>query len=277
MNFEEKSLKTRAHKTRVALLFGLFAGLGYSMVAWGYDAYRLARAHAVLPWLQFALGALIFGLIGLLAAWLVYRFNNVLLSFVIWLAAGILFARLAVPVQFQISERILRALLPAFTENLAYPILPAIQARLGLATVFVCILAVIAGMLSVTLIESSAEAGSPVSALIPLLIWIVMFGVAGYAIRDNFTALLSNAVTGADEWIQFAADAQVTPVDTQTAKQMRLRSAEPIKDLLARPRRLLMIGYNDWINSMQVLVMFGDTPVTCMVVEGMVNYCERSP
>ncbi len=267
--------QTHMQKNRTALLFGLLAGVAYSASAWGYDAIRLASSNALMPWLQFGFGILLLGALGALIAWLVYRLNHVWVSFIVWLGTGILFARLSLLVQFPLSERFLHAFLPKIAVELGYPLLPSIQARLGLITVFVTILTVIAGMLSITLIENSAEANAPLAALTPLLIWMALFALGGYAVRDNFTAPFTTAIVGADDWAQFALDAQTTPVDAVTARQMRLRSAEPIADLLDRPRRLLLMGYNDWLNTMDVLILFGGTPVRCMVVDGSVNFCER--
>jgi len=275
MNLEALTRQNHARKVRTALLFGAMAGIGFAASAWGYDAVRMAQAHAIFAFLQFGLGALLLGLIGALVSYLVYRANNMALSIFGWLTAGILFARLAAPVQYQLSEAVLRALLPDLAGDLAYPLLPTITARTGIVTFFIAIIALIAGMFSITLIENSAEASSPVSSVIPLVIWLALFGLAGYSVRDNFTAPLATAITGTDRWIQFAQDAQTTPVSSEQAKQNRLRSAEPFVDVIARPRRLLLTGYNDWMTSMDVLILFGETRVTCAVVDGNVNFCKR--
>jgi len=57
-------------KQLVGLLFGLTAGLAFSVFAWGVDGLVLAGAHGAYPWVKFIPGLIISLIGGGLVGWL---------------------------------------------------------------------------------------------------------------------------------------------------------------------------------------------------------------
>lgn len=275
MNIEEQIKKNTAIKRRTAVLFGLLAGLAFSTVAWGIDAYRLWQAHAFLPWLQFILGAVTTGLIGALAAFLAYRFNSIFISFILWLIAGLLFSWLGGHVQFQLTTTTLQVLAPDLAARVSYPYNAAIAGHQFLINLAVTALCVLAGLLSVNQIENAAEAAGGLGMIFALFLWLVIFSIAGYVVRDNLTVGLTDPVVGTNQLIQFALDNEGKPVDRQTALDMHLRSVDPIRDLIHSPRKLILSEYDEWLSTTLVWINFDGVWVRCMVLGSLVNACER--
>jgi len=60
-------------KQKAGLLYGLAAGLAFAIFTWGVDAFLLACAHGVFPWVNFVPG-LVIGLVSsALVGWLTAR------------------------------------------------------------------------------------------------------------------------------------------------------------------------------------------------------------
>ena len=73
---DEKIAAIRREKQRLGILYGILAGAGYAITAWGLDAYQLAQANAYLPWGRFALGLAVSLALGGLAGWLASRLRT---------------------------------------------------------------------------------------------------------------------------------------------------------------------------------------------------------
>lgn len=273
MDIETKIQRTRAHKQRVALFYGAMAALAFSLVAWGYDNFQLAQANAILPWLPFFLGLVPLMLVGTLAAWISFRIDNFLVSLIVWLAAGLVFVQIASHVTFeplQAAFRLLRPDLPV-----SYPFNEKASGVVVIASMVVVILSVVIGLMSRILMETSGEAGSVAGFLVPLLLWMVLFGLAGLPIENSFSSPFRMSVQKTNQWVQFALDHENIPVDQETAVQNHLMAVDPIRDVFHRPRRLVMTSYDDEFGSMDVLIEFGGIPVDCNFSFGNVNFCKR--
>lgn len=275
MNIEERIRKNTAAKYRAAVIFGLLAGLIYSGVAWGVDGYRLAQSNALLPYLPFAIGALICGLVGALAGFLTYRFNHIFLSFLTWVVIGLIFSWVGNHMQVVLVPLGLDVFSPQLAALSHFPLNGTIRADQFLISIAVTGLCALGGMLAVNQIEASVDSAGIVPRVLAYLIWAVIFTLAGFAVRDNITEPMTAPVVNANAHIQVGLENAGKTLDDRTYAQLRLSSFDNVRDLITRPRRLALIGYDDWLSTMTVLVDFGGTPVRCTVYGKTINFCER--
>lgn len=271
---EAQIARSIAAKQRTALIFGALAGAVFSAVAWGYDSLILATSHGMFAWLPFFLGLLPSAAVGVLASWVSYRINHILASFLIWLLAGVSVAWLTARISFQLYPWLVNLLSPQIGARLDYVFFRSIEVRNIIVMIAVSVLFVLAGLLSINLIETAAESAAPVGIIIPLTVWIALFAVAGYVPRDNYNQLFSQPVRGADTWVQFIIDNQGKTLPKELAASMRVRSAEPIQHLIQRPRRLILTSYDEWLSTAHVLIDFDGVPVDCWIIDNKVSTCK---
>lgn len=270
VNLEERYQAVETEKGRYAILFGLTAGIVFSLVTWGYDGLQLAGSHAMFPWMNFILGLIPTTLISGLVGWLVYRLNNHLIAFGLWLVTAIVFALLVGHVPFDMADRVLKIINPTVGAVVSYPFVLAVEARTFLVMIVIAILVVIGGMLEITLIDASVSS----TPVVPLIIWFLFFGVAGIPAQNYLNSQLVDPVVNTDAAIQFAIDHQAQPVDKQTSLDMHLAAVKPLLGLADRPRKLILGGFDSILYNARVLVNFDGQWVQCSVVSNEPNVCD---
>lgn len=82
----------RAHRLMLTagVWYGVFFGLSFAIVAWGYDAYLLVSNGAAFPWIKLLLGLPLAVISGGTVGWLAAYTNSVALSVVVWAVYGAL-------------------------------------------------------------------------------------------------------------------------------------------------------------------------------------------
>lgn len=275
MTIEEQIRHSEARKRRTALLFGALAGFVFAGVAWGYDSFRLAEAHAMLPWLTFVLGAVPCMALGALVAYLASRLNSFLAGFLLWVLTGLAYAYLACHVPFEIQTAALRLLAPDIAARVSYPWASAVNAHAIIVFIIVSLVVALAGMLSTFLIDSAAASYNFFSSLFVALIWCVLFVIGGYATEDNFSVYTRQSVVAANNLVQFALDHEGQTVDPASARSINLHAIDPISDLIHRPRRLILSGYDDFFDAFDILIDFQGQFAHCSVIDQKVNFCEK--
>ena len=92
--------KIKKEKRINGVFFGIFAGLGFSLAIWGYDALILFQSNTDLPWLKLLLGAPACMFLGAITGWIVARLDNGVLGFILWSLTGLAFVWIASHVPF---------------------------------------------------------------------------------------------------------------------------------------------------------------------------------
>jgi hypothetical protein len=264
----------RAEKQRIATFFGLAAGAVFAIVTWGYDAFLLARAHAMYPWLAFAIGLAVCALIGSLSGWITYHFNHLVAGFLSWLAAGIAFSWLAGHLSFTLLQQAITALDPTTGQMLSYPMAPGLQARQGLVEVVAIGLSVLAGLLEINLADSTANASAQIGRYFPMLVWAVLFFFTGLAAENNLSAIVRQPVVNLNATIQYALDHPSEPLTSPSNPDFRTGALLDIQSDLSQPRRLILQKYDDDLYNSTVLARFGNSWATCSVSSGQPVYCK---
>ena len=264
----------RAEKNRMAILYGLIAGLVYAISAWGIDSYLLARAHAYYPWAMFIIGAIPCMALGAIISWVVYRVQNFFLAFILWVATGYTFAWLAGRIPFIILQQFIQIINPDLGRMIDYPIVMTAQLQTGISIAVAIIVTVIGGLLETALVDASSESPAPVGRWIPTLLWILIFFLAGLAPENNLTETIRKPVQNTNMIIEYSAEHEGQQVPRQTVLDLRLKSVQELQPYWNKPHRLLLSTYDELLFNTKILVNFDGQWATCNALDGWPSYCE---
>ncbi|HEY3343630.1 MAG TPA: hypothetical protein VGJ97_01815 [Anaerolineaceae bacterium] len=264
----------RTEKQRIATLYGIAAGVVFSLVTWGYDAFLLARAHAVTPFLVFSFGLIGCGVVGGAAGWLTYRITHLLAGFVCWVAAGIAFAWLAGQIPFGFYPHALALLDPAVSQIVHFPANPGVQSSEWIVRIVVVALSGIAGLLENALADATANSSGQLGRFFPGLVWAVLFFLAGLSPENTLTAPLRAPVVNLNATIQYALDHPAEPLNAPSDTSFRTGSLQDIQTDLTQPRRLILQTYDDTFYNTTVVIRFGgSTYAKCSISNGQPITC----
>ncbi len=268
--------KVISAKRKYGMFYGAVAGLAFAVAAWGIDGYFLSQAHALFPWLKFIIGSVLCVCAGAFAGRLSARSEKVTSSVLIWLVFLTLFAWFSLMVPFKLTPSLIVWLRPDLKGLLDYTYYPDFEYRFGLSLVLVLIFGIMVSLLQPTLTESAVFSNSSAGRLMPLAICTILMVLSGVWIDDFNNQPLRSAVISMDETIQYASEHQGQVIDPQVAREMHLSTIDSVADLLDRPRHLVVSGYNNDLGQVHVLVIFGNTPVDCVVVYAQPAFCKRA-
>jgi hypothetical protein len=263
-------------KQRNSVIYGLLAGVGFALGAWGLDALLLAQASGDLYWLKLALGLPLSMLIGALAGYITGRVDNSLVAVAVWLLAGIGFAFVASHVPFEGLSFLVGLFVPAFAGKPIYPFVYSAEVRMNLLYVVVGAASALGGLIQLFLVESATRASWSVTRWLTLGLCMPIFAIGGLVADYLITQPLRIPVTVVDELIQQGIQAQTVPVSKDEARQLRLSSLRPLADVLHQPRAL-MVGEYDPISfdEVSVIVRFEDAWARCWVINKTPGFCQR--
>jgi hypothetical protein len=261
-------------KRRFGMAYGITAGLAFSAAAWGIDGYQLSQAHALHPWIKFLVGAILCGLVGGIAGWLVARFEKGILALGIYLAASLVFSWLIVAVPLQIFPKLVLWLDPETGNMLNYIFDENFNSRFAVAFVWVAIFVSLAGILQIPLTEPAPFATSFFGKIAPLIVCTVIMFINGTIVDTLNNEPLRAAVLAVDNTIQFSLDHRGQEVDRAVSRTMHLSSLRAVQEVVDQPRRLIVGSYDRWLGQINVLIRFGDTWVDCATVYNQPSFCK---
>ncbi len=235
----EKQNKTRQ---LLGLNYGMLAGLAFTLTAWGIDAFQLARASADFFWLKLVIGGLAALFLGGLVGWLGEKIDSGLVTFVLWLAAAYLLARLASHLPFEIFSKSIAALGPNLQGLTVYPYPSNVDRRMIIIYIVVLITGGLGGALQSFLVDSALGAATTFNRCLAIGVCVPFFLLAGNAV-DNLNGALRGSLVVTHEVIEFARANQGKPVDPKLAADLSLPSVDPLQSLLNRPYRLILGTY----------------------------------
>jgi|SRR6266487_960429 len=255
--------------------FGSVLGFTFAVFAWGIDAYQLSHMNSLHPWLKFACGALLCVIIGGLAGGLSARLDKPLIAFPIWLVAAILFAWLTVMLPLQIAPRLLTIIEPDIKGLLHYTYYDEFASRIGVAFTWIAILVSIAGVLQLPLSEGAVFSTSILGKLAPMLVTLVLMGIAGSIIDGLNNELLRSPIESLNSSIQFYVDYRGQEVDPLESRKMHQGALRATKDLITPQRQLTVSGYNQDLGEVHVLVKYKNAWVECQVFYNQLSNCKQ--
>ncbi len=253
-------------------IVGILCGCVFALVSWGYDGLLLAKAHAVLPWLKFALGILPCAVVGGLAGWLSMKINNMFARMAIWVTVAVFFTYLTSLIPFKIVPVFYSWIYPEIGDRFIFQAPDAISARRFITTIMTVIFLFIAGLIFENTNDSMRNSRTIIGMTFALIFLLAFFGGAGYTADNNFNADLRAPIIALDEKLEY-----IKSVDPATLDEVELRALKRYTKLninFQNPHRLFIITFDDMISSILVGMDFDGALAECSVMNGHASSCQ---
>jgi hypothetical protein len=261
-------------KKFVGMLYGMVAGLAFSIFAWGIDAVLLASSHGALPWVKILPGLIFCVLSGGLVGWLTIRFESHLLALALWVALAFFFSRLIIWIPLKITPIIIRLLDSDLGAYLKYPYYDSLNQNAWFSFGAIVIVALICGLLEINLVEQALFSSGSFAVLVPLLLCFFGFALVGKTSDSMLNQQIREPVLAVDDLLQFAVENIDQEVPGDVARSMHLGATNTIKDYLPLERRIIMSNFDESIGQVDVLVDFSGIWVRCTAIYSQVTYCK---
>lgn len=255
--------------------FGAALGFIFAAFAWGIDAYQLSFMHGFHPWIKLAFSEIFCIFIGGLAGWLSARFDKPFIALPIWIITALIFAWLIVMLPLQIAPRILGIIEPSVQGLLHYEYYAEFSSRIFVAFVWIVVLVSISGLLQLPLSEGAVFSTSTLGKVAPMLVCVVLMGIAGAIIDGLNNEPLRSPVEAVNATIQYHFDHQGTPVNSEEARKTHQGSLRVVQDVLTPERQLTVSGYDKYLGEVDVLVKFEHAWVECKVFYSQPSNCQQ--
>lgn len=252
-------------KALYGVWYGITVGFAFAFFAWGIDAFQLSAANSLHPWLKFFGGLVPAVVVGAAAGWLSTRLDKPIYSVAIWGVAALAFAWLTVRLPLQIAPQLIEAAEPGIAGLLHYEYYPEFSSRITVAFIWIAIFVFMVGLLQLPLSDTGVFSTSIMGRLSPIVVAIVLMGICGTIIDGLNNELLRGPVQSMDATIQFYVDNLGKEIPAKEAREMHLGSLRAIKDLVTPDRKLIVSGYNERLEEVNVLVRFDTAWVECRV------------
>ncbi len=265
-NIPDKSQQIRQDKQRMGIWFGLTAGLVFSFLLWGIDCIGLARANAYLPWAKLAMGVLPAVGIFTLAGWLSGKYENGLVSFILWTVGGFLVCLFACHLPFEGLTVFYKIFDPELASRIDYTFTRGLGAH-TLITVTICTIAsAICGVFFGLLVENAAVSANPAGVIVPLLIWSLLFVASATVIDNEIQQRLRDPLIAVNALVEKKIDTFTHPISRREARKIHLFALNPISDLVERPRKLILVGYDSTLIQTNIQVNFNGEWAECIAI-----------
>ena len=264
-------------KQLYSVLYGAVVGLAFAISTWGVDALILAGANARLPFLEFIPGMLICLLVGALVGWLTARVENGFIKIFFWLGFGILLVWLMIFIPFNATPFLLQRFDPSLSPLLHYSVPEKLWQFWLFGAFTITGPALISGVLQNNLVESAIGSPYRIAKVSMLIIPIILMVLAGLAANQMIGRNLRDPVVATHELLQFAGKNYGKEVDPILARAMRLSSAKELGNLVGQDYTLTVIGFDQTMGSVDILVDFPRTRATCMLIYSQAVRCSKNP
>ncbi len=261
-------------RTNLGVVYGLIAGLFFTLAAWGMDAIILIRSNVSLPFLKFLPALLICVPTALLAGYLTAKFENGLLSLVLWAGLAVLFTYLVINIPIKLAPWLTTKLIPEFIPVISFEELTNIGHYWFVGILAIGFTCVLCGILENLLIDQRLASSSSVGALIPFIICIVIMTGAGFSGDLLMTNHFREPLVTIDELLQNGATYYDQEVDKLEARKMQLSILRPLDDLVLKPHTLTLVSADNYLGLMKVLVDFDGKYALCHIVYSQPTFCE---
>jgi hypothetical protein len=273
----EEMKKVRLSYRRLGAMYGLVAGLAFSLSAWGPDALLLAQAHSYLPWLKFSIGLAFSILIGVLAGLLTARQDSGLVGVVTWGLAGVIYAWMAGRLPFDISTFAIGLIEPRVAGLDVYPLFRTAELRTNVFMFVIGGLAAISGALELVVLDSARTSQSFLGRGFALLAGVPFLVLAGVTFDGQVNRPLRDPLLAVETSLNFASEHRGEAIDPEKAKEMRLNAFNALGDLIYEPRRLVLGGYDEFtMVSVTVQIDFDGHWGRCAVINKIPSFCEST-
>ena len=188
---------------------------------------------------------------------------------------GFFLAWLVVTLPTVIFPRLLTLLEPEVQQYLHYVYYPEFSTRIGVAFAWIIIFVAIAGLLQLPLSEGAVFSTSILGKIAPILVGLILVGIAGTIVDGLNNELLRTPVEELNASIQFAVDHKGQQVDKTESRKYRQASLRVVKDMITPDRKMIVSGYDAFLGEVNVLVKFDKAWVECQVMYNQPVNCKQ--
>ena len=188
---------------------------------------------------------------------------------------GFFLAWLVVTLPTVIFPRLLTLLEPEVQQYLHYVYYPEFSTRIGVAFAWIIMFVAIAGLLQLPLSEGAVFSTSVLGKIAPILVGLVLVGIAGTIVDGLNNELLRTPVEELNASIQFAVDHKGQQVDKTESRKYRQASLRVVKDMITPDRKMIVSGYDAFLGEVNVLVKFDKAWVECQVMYNQPVNCKQ--
>lgn len=273
----EKQLRIRSEKRWQGAIYGLVAGLVFSLAMWGVDAFLLWQASADFPWLKWAAGAPAAMFVGLLAGWLTVLLDHALVGFFAWLLAGLAYVWLGSHVPFEGVSWLIGWFKPELRSLEIYPFVESARVRMIFLYPFVALLTGLGGSLELAIVENVLRSRYALERFFRLF-WLFPIYIGIGLLADNLINIpLREPVVALNNRIELRLNAEATNMPSDQMRRLGLRVVEPFGALIHQPYALILGNYDpESITEANVFVNFAGVWGSCSVVAGTPGFCQLS-
>lgn len=261
-------------RVKLGVLYGFTAGLFFTLAAWGMDAIILSRYHASLPFLKLLPTLLICLPAAILAGYLTAKFENGLLSFILWTGLAILFTFLVINIPTKILPWLFNRIKPEYATLFKFDDINDVGLYWFYGVFAIGLTCILCGIMENLLIDQSLASSSTLGILIPLLICPIFMTGAGVSGDLLMTNHYREPLVTMETLLQNGANYYGQEVDPLEARKMRLSVIKSLDDLVLVPHKLTVVSSDGYMGMMQVLVDFGEEWALCHVVYSQPTFCE---
>jgi hypothetical protein len=274
-SWAEMTEQFKKKKELLGLIYGLVAGITFSMAAWGVDGVYLAQSHVAYPWIKFLVGLLISSLVGSFIGWLSIKISNGLITIVLWLLYGLMLVGLIIWLPFQISPFFIKILKPMLIDWIDYPLVDKVNQFKVIGIIVIALPVFLGGLLENNLIESVMMSSHRGAILVLILVCGFFMALAGFAGDELTNKHFREPIQALDELFQFALDNQGKELDKVLIRRKHLKTVEGMEDILPRSRQLTLIAFDEYLAQMDILVNFEGVWVKCTTIYSQPIMCEQ--
>ena len=241
-------------KLTFGLIYGLAAGLFFSLMAWGLNAFLLTQAHFAYPWLAFSIGILPTILLTGLAGFLTLQLENALLGTIIWLTTGILVSVLGVWIPLGLVPVILPGFVPVLNGWVEFNWQDSYSFLVYSAMISTGVAFVIASVVESVLVEQASFSIFASALVMPILVCALIAGTAGGVVDNLVNARYRDSAIALDNVIEFAIENKGKTIDPNVERKKHLGAVSMIQDDLTKKHSLYYFSYNETGQQGKILV-----------------------
>ena len=260
---------------KVRIVIGCLGGLILAIAAWGMDAIILSHAHSYLPWIKFALGALItiplFGLVGFLISRLGAKY---LATFICFSIGSVIVAWLAPHLSFDLYNKMIGWVNPGLASRIEFAYDETAQTVFILMALVMIVMSAVLSVFYELLIIQAYMATSKTSVALATLAILVFFLASGLLL-DNFNNQDQRPpIIQTAYYLTRAQEIQAGELAYDSRLMKREWVFLSLEKDLNRDYKLARISYDPVIKMNTIYILFDDEWFNCSVAVDQPLFCD---
>lgn len=256
-------------------MYGAVGGLIFAVITWGLDAISLAQSRVVLPFGKLVPGMAVCVILVGLVGWLTMRIDKTFVAFLLWTLTSVGLVRLVLWLPFDWTAWLTQWLYPNYFPYITYPALVGTSQMVLIGSIGLTILAGIAGLIEILLIDSAMGKQGNGGLVSVLFVISLLMGMGGFLMDGLLNPNFRTSAEGLDNLIQFAVENKDHEVDPIIARQNHLRKITELgEEVYSKPYQMIVQTYDPvMLTQINYIIDFSGELITCTVVESSPIYC----